>query len=232
MVIFGTREFHKEGQVNIDTIPTARAPTSSLRHRGRGLITAPAVAGIAYATAWVLGLAVWPSNLDVAASHAKVLATYRAHQGAAMTQYMLVEGVAALALAVVVIALGRAARRNEADRLGAVTVVAGLTAVALSLVECALGLLLAGSVAPERETERAGSLFDLINRIDGLKMLALAATAVAGFALVRRAVLPRSLGYTAALLTVALIASAARYLLLNTTLLRRRTSPGRCCWSG
>jgi hypothetical protein len=173
---------------------------------------------IVYATAWVLGLAVWPSNLNVAASNAKVLATYRAHEGAAMTQYVLVEGVAALALAVVVIGLGRAARRQGAGRLGLVTVVVGLTAVALSLVECVLGLLLGGSVAPDGEAGRAGRLFDVISRLDGVKMLALAAMAVAGFGLVRRAVLPRWLAYAAALLTVALIASGAGYLLLNTTL--------------
>jgi hypothetical protein len=213
----GTRQFHKE-ESDIDAIPAARAPTSPLGQRGRSRITAPALAGIAYATAWVLGLAVWPSNLDVAASNVKVLATYRAHRDAAMTQYVLVEAVAAIALAVVVIALGRAARRRRADRLGAVTVVAGLAAAAFSLVECALGLLLAGSVAPDRDTDRAGRLFDLINRIDGLKMLALAVLAVAGVGLVRRAVLPRWLGYTAALLTGALIASGAGYLLLNTTL--------------
>jgi hypothetical protein len=173
---------------------------------------------IVYATAWVLGLAVWPSNLNVAASNAKVLATYRAHEGAAMTQYVLVEGVAALALAVVVIGLGRAARRQGAGRLGLVTVVVGLTAVALSLVECVLGLLLGGSVAPDGEAGRAGRLFDVISRLDGVKMLALVAMAVAGFGLVRRAVLPRWLAYAAALLTVALIASGAGYLLLNTTL--------------
>jgi hypothetical protein len=176
------------------------------------------VAGIAYATAWVLGLAVWPSNLDVAASNVTVLATYRAHQGAAMTQYVLVEGVAAIALAVVVIALGQAARPRGARGLGLAAVVAGLSAVALSLVECALGLLLAGSVAPDREAARAGQLFDLINRLDGLKMVALAVLAVAGVGLVRRAVLPRWFGYIAALLAVALIASGAGYLLLDTTL--------------
>jgi hypothetical protein len=103
----------------------------SVGRRGRNLATAPAVASIAYATAWVLGLAVWPSNLDVAATNATVLATYRAHQGVAMTQYLLVEGVAAIALAVVVTALGRAARRRGADGLGVATVVAGLTAAAL-----------------------------------------------------------------------------------------------------
>jgi hypothetical protein len=175
------------------------------------------VAGIAYTTAWVLGLAVWPSNLDVAASNVKVVATYSAHQGAAMTQYLLIEGLAAIALAVVVIALGRGARRRGADRLGLATVVAGLTAVAISLAQCVLGLLLAGSVAPDGEIGRAGRLFDLINRMDGVKMFALAAMAVAGVGLVRRAVLPRWLGYTAAFLAVALIASGAGYLLLNTT---------------
>jgi hypothetical protein len=204
--------------MNIDATPTARAPTSWLGQRRRSLITAPGVAGISYATAWVVGLAVWPSNLDLSASDVKVLATYRAHQGAAMTQYLLVEGVAAIALAVVVIALGRAVRRRGADRLGAAAVIAGLTAVALSLVECALGLLLAGSVAPDGDTDRAGRLFDLINRIDGLKMFALAVLAVAGVGLVRGAVLPRWLGYLGALLALALIASGAGYLLLNTTL--------------
>jgi hypothetical protein len=97
-------------------------------------------------------------------------------------------------------------------------VVAGLSAAALSLVECALGLLLTGSVAPDREAGRAGRIFDMINRIDGVKMFALAAMAVAGVGLVRRAVLPGWLGYTAGLLAVALIASGAGYLLLNTTL--------------
>ena len=185
---------------------------------GRRLISTPAAAGIAYTAAWVIGLAVWPSNLDVAASNAKVVATLSAHQGAAMTQYLLVEGLAAIALTVVVVALGRAAGRRGAGRLGRVTVVAGISAAAVSLVQCALGVVLVGSVVPDGENDRAGSLFDLINRLDGLKMLALATLAVAGLELVRRAVLPRWLGYTGVALAVALIVSGAGYLLLNTTL--------------
>jgi hypothetical protein len=199
------------------TQTVATAPSTPVGRRGRSLLKAPAVAGIAYTTAWVIGLAVWPSNLDVAASNVKVVATYSAHQGAAMTQYLLIEGLAAIALAVVVFALGRGARRRGADRLGLATVVAGLTAVAISLAQCVLGLMLAGSVAPDGKTVQAGRLFDLINRMDGVKMFALAAMAVAGVGLVRRAVLPRWLGYTAAFLAVALIASGAGYLLLNTT---------------
>jgi hypothetical protein len=202
----------------VATQTVATAPSTPVGRRGRSLLTAPAVAGIAYTAAWLIGLAVWPSNLDVAATNVKVVATYNAHQGAAMAQYLLVEGLAAIALAVVVLALGRAARRRGAERLGRVTVVAGLTAVALSLAQCVLGLLLAGSAAPDGETGRAGRLFDLINRMDGVKMFALAAMAAAGVGLVRRAVLPRWLGYIAVFLAVALIASGAGYLLLNTTL--------------
>jgi hypothetical protein len=198
------------------TQPAATAPGTALGRRSR--IPAPAVPGIAYTAAWVLGLALWPSNLDVAATNVKVVATYSAHQGAAIAQYLLIEGVAAIALAVVVMGLGRAARRRGALQAGRVTVVIGLTAVALSLAQCALGLLLAGSFAPDGETDRAGALFDLINRMDGVKMFALAAMAAAGVGLVRRKVLPRWLGYTAAVLTVTLIASGAGYLLLNTTL--------------
>jgi hypothetical protein len=204
--------------LKIDAIQPARAPTLSLGRHGRRLTTASAVAGIAYTTAWVVGLAVWPSNLDVAAGNINVLAAYRAHEGAALTQYVLMEGLAAIALAVVVTLLGQAARRRAAPELGLAAMVAGLTAVAVSLVECVLGLLLAGSAAPDGETERAGRLFDLINRLDGVKMVALAALALAGLALVRGSVVPRWLGPTAALLAAALIASGAGYLFLNATL--------------
>jgi hypothetical protein len=199
-------------------IQTPRRLTLSAGRRGRGSITAPAAAGIAYSTAWVVGLAVWPSNLDVTAGNAKIVATYRAHEAAAMTQYVLVEGLAAVALVVVAVLLGRAAGARHSPRLGVAMLVAGLGAAVLSMVECALGLRLAGSVAPNLEIERAGRIFDLINRIDGLKMFALAAMAVAGFGLVRRAVLPHWLGYTAAALAVALLASGTGYLLLNTTI--------------
>lgn len=199
------------------TTHTATAPSTTIGSRHRGL-AAPATAGIAFIAAWVTGLLVWPSNLDVAASGARVVSVYAGHQGAAVAQYVLVEGLAAVALGVVVIALGRAARRRGAGRLGGAVVLAGVGAVAVSLVECALGLLLAGVVVPDGESARAGTLFDLINRLDGLKMLALAAVALAGVGVARRAgVLPRWLGCVAALLAVALIASGVGYLLLNTT---------------
>jgi hypothetical protein len=200
------------------TTQTAAASHSNRRSR-RSQITAPALAGIAYAAAWVTGLAVWPSNLDVAASGAKVMSAYTGHQGVAMTQNLLVEGAAGIALAAVAVALARAAGRRGAGRAGRVVVLAGGTAAIVSLIQCALGLWLVGRAVPNGETARAGSLFHVINRMDGAKMLVLATMALAGAVVVRRTdLLPRWLRYNAALLAVSLTASGVGYLLLDNAL--------------
>jgi hypothetical protein len=197
---------------------TSIATSRSAGGRSR-LLTVPAVAGVAYLVAWVAGLAVWPSNLDVAASGSQVVAAYTGHRGVAMTQSLLVHGVAAVALAVVVLALGQAARRRDGGPLGPAVVVAGVGAAAVSLLQCALGLLLAGSAVPDGDSGRAGSLFAAINRLDGVKMLALAAMAASGAALVRRTrLLPVRLGWLGVLLAVALVVSGVGYLLLSSAL--------------
>jgi hypothetical protein len=197
----------------------ATAPSTPIRPPRRSLLAAPAAAGIAFVAAWVTGLLVWPSNLEVAASGDKVVSAYTGHKGVVVAQYILVEGLAAIALAFVAIALARAAGRRGANRLGRIVVVAGIGAVIVSLVECALGLLLATAVVPDGEIGRAGTLFHLITRMDGAKMLALAAMALAGAGLARRGgLLPRWLGYIAGLLAAAMIASGVGYLLLNNTL--------------
>lgn len=194
------------------------APTTRGSRRLAEIISAPAVAGIAYTAAWAAGLAVWPSNLDVAMSGAQVVAAYAGHQVVAITQYLLVEGLAAVALAGVVMALGQAARRRGAGRLGRATVAFGTGAVILSLVQCAMGMLLAGSAVPDGDAGRAGVVFDLINRMDGVKMFLLAIMAGAGVGLVRAGILPRWLGYAGALLAAALIVSGTGYLLLSSRL--------------
>jgi len=201
------------------TMHTATAPRTTIRSRRRRRMTAPAAAGIAFVAAWATGLAVWPSNLDVAASGGKVVSAYRGQEGAAVTQYLLVEGAAAIALAIVVMALVRAAVRSGAERRGRVLIVSGAAAVIVSLAECALGLWLATAVVPDGDTGRAGVLFHLINRLDGAKMLALAAAALAGLDLARRGgPMPRWLGYVGASLAAAMIASGVGYLLLNNAL--------------
>lgn len=79
-----------------------------------------------------MGLAIWPSNLDVASSDSQVIAAYAGHRGQAMIQSLLVHGVAAVALAVVVLTLGRTARHRGADLLTKATVVAGISAAVVS----------------------------------------------------------------------------------------------------
>jgi hypothetical protein len=165
---------------------TSTATSEPISRRGRRLHPAPAIAGITYLAVWVVGLAIWPSNLDVASSDSQVIAAYAGHRGQAMIQSLLVHGVAAVALAVVVLTLGRAARHRGADLLSNVTVVAGISAAVVSLVQCGLGLVLVGWAVPEGDTRGAGLLFAAINRLDGVKMLALAAMAVSAAVLVRR----------------------------------------------
>jgi hypothetical protein len=201
------------------TTHMATAPSAPMRSRAGGSLTASAAAAIAFVAAWVTGLLVWPSNLNVSASGPKIVSTYAGHQAVAVTQSVLVEGAAAVALGVVVIAVARAAARRGAGGLGRVVAFAGLGAVAVSLVQCVLGLVLASGVVPDGETARAGTLFHLINRMDGIKMLALAAMALAAVGLARGGkVLPRWLGHVAALLAAAMTASGVGYLLLDNTL--------------
>jgi hypothetical protein len=195
------------------------APTRSPALRSRlGPVTTPAAAGVTFVAAWAAGLVAWPSNVNVAASGTKVLSAYAGHQGAAITQYLLVEGAAAIALTIVVVALGRAAIRHGSQRSGRVVLLAGIGAAVVSLVECGLGLVLCAGAVPDGEAGRAGTLFHLINRIDGVKMLALAAMALAAADLARRGgLVPRWLGYVSAALSAAMTASAIGYLLLDNT---------------
>ncbi|MEV1287459.1 hypothetical protein [Micromonospora sp. NPDC049679] len=153
------------------------------------------------------------------ASAADVTAAYAGHRGMAMTQSLLVHGVAALALAVVALALADVAARNRAQRWGRVAAAGGLGAAALSLAQFALGQALAAWAVPTGRTGAAGLLFDLVNRIDGVKMFALAVMAAAGVAVARRTrVLPGWLGYVGAVLAVALTGAGVGYLLVSTAL--------------
>ncbi len=170
-----------------------------------------AAAGVAFVLAWALGLAVWPSNLDVSAGGAEVIEAYRGHAGAAVVQALLVHGAAAAALAVVVLGLGRALSESGAARAGRVAVVAGLAAAAVSLVQCAVGVWLAGWAVGGGEAVTCGNLFEAVNRLDGVKMGLLAALAVAAST---PAVLPRWVRAVGGLLAAALVVSGLGYLLL------------------
>lgn len=179
----------------------------------------PVVAGLVYVAAWVADLVIGPASLDVTAPGTAVVSAYAGQQGAAIAQALLTEGVAAVALAVVVLTLGQAARGRRSPRIARRTEVAGLAAVVLSLVRCVQGVRLAGWVAPGGDSSRAGSLFQLISRIDGVKMLLLSIIAVSGMTLARRArALPPRPAFPGVVLTAALAGGGFGYLALSPAL--------------
>jgi len=180
------------------------------------LLTVPAVAGLAYSASWLVGLTVSPSSTNVRATGAEVVAAFAGHQASGAAQYVLTEGAASLALAVVVIAVGRAGLRADAGRAARLTMGAGLAAAAIALVQCALGLYLTMSAVPADHISAAAAVSETVTRLDGVKMFVLATMAAAGTVMARQAgLLPRWLRYTGVALVVAIIASGIGYALLN-----------------
>jgi len=178
-----------------------------------------AVAGISYSVAWIASQAVLPPNPRVDASGSQVVAAFAGHDWSAMAMFVLAEGIAAVALAVVVLLVGRATRGHGARRAGLAVAGFGLAAAVMSWAELVMGAwLVFGPVAAGRAAT-AGALFHALNRVDGAKMLVLAAMAVAlAVVSVTSAALPRWLTPLALLLTVTLAASGLGWLLLTPSL--------------
>jgi hypothetical protein len=188
------------------------------RPRRSALAYLPAVAGVGYLVAWLAGLAAWPANLALNATSAQVATSHQAHHAAAATQYLLVEGLAGLLLGVVLACAVVSARRGRLVVHARPAAVLGGIAVVISVGQCVLGLLLVAA-ATGHDVSRAGDLYGLVNRLDGVKMLALAGTA--GYLASRldpARPLPRWLRVTAVVTAVALVASGVTYLLLANAL--------------
>jgi hypothetical protein len=177
----------------------AEPPRRSWR---RGLGTVPAVAGIAFSIAWIAGLSVNSASTDVHTSGAQLLAGFAAHRGAATAQYVITEGVTSVLLAIVALALARRARWPRP--VGVFGVVAAL----VGLAECALGIAAVFSAS----APTAADLVEAVNRLDGVKMFALAGLAVAAVAGDRP--LPRWLRWIGVALAVTITLSGLGYLLL------------------
>ena len=187
-------------------------PTGRQAAGWRGRVSA--WAGVAYLVAWVAGLAAWPANLALNATGAQVAAAHRTHVAAATTQYLMVEGLAGLLLGVV-LASWLLGRRRAAAVAGRRTAI-GLSVVAVitSLAQCGLGLAVIAA-ARQHQVASSGDLFALVNRLDGVKMLALAGVAACFVATRSPAARPpRWLAVTAVAMAVALVASGVTYVVL------------------
>ncbi len=197
------------------TRPLTDGPAEPGHRRARGWrARVPAWAGLAYLAAWVAGLAAWPANLALNATSAQVAVAHRAHVAGAATQYLLVEGVAGLLFGVVLAAGLFSGRRAEAVAGRRTAIGLGALAVLTSLVQCGLGLAVIAA-ATEHRIAAGGELFALVNRLDGVKMLALAGVGACFVATRSRAARqPRWLTVTAVAMAVALAASGMAYVLL------------------
>ena len=160
-------------------------------------------AGGAYVAAWVVGLAAFGAGPAAGASTDEIAAWFADHRVTSALQAVLVHGVAAVALAAVLLV---ARRRAAVDRT---TFAAGMTGVAASGVQLVLDLwrsLWSTGAA-------TSTLVDAIDRIDGLKMLAFAVMIGAGTAAFRRAGrFGRPMAAIGVAAVAALVASGVGYL--------------------
>jgi hypothetical protein len=179
---------------------TLAATSTTTSPRRLGLL----LAAVGYSIAWILGLMVPVPAVDIDASAQAVLGSVVGHEGATALRALLVHGLAGVALATVAVALARATGARS-------VLVAGVVAAGLSLVQLVLELVLTGPAG----SGAVPSLVEAVNRIDGVKMFALAALALAGAAAIRRsAVVPRWLSGLGVVLAVALVVSGVGYALL------------------
>jgi hypothetical protein len=187
------------------------APAARATHAGatgaRWLLTLPAVAGAGYTLSWIAGLAVPAPNPGLHASGPTIVAALHGHGTALAAQFTLTEGLPAIGIAIISVALARTARRHGAPLAARFAVGFGLAAAVISALQFILGLVLAAASAPGL----AHVLYQSVNRMDGVKMLALAVLGAAGAATVA---LPRWLRWTGAALAVAITCSGLVYLFL------------------
>ena len=183
--------------------------------RRRRRLTVPVVAGLGYSLSWIAGLAVPAPSPRFGAPGAEVVAALAGHAPAVATQFALTEGLPAAGIAVISLALARTAgRRGTAGAMslpGRLALVFGLAAAVISALQFGLGIALTMTSAPGP----AHLLYASVDRLDGVKMLALA---VLGAAAAAMTALPRWLRYTAIALAVTITGSGLVYLLLAASL--------------
>jgi hypothetical protein len=179
--------------------------------RRRAWLTVPGLTGIGYTLSWLAGLAIPAPSPRLGATGGEVVAALAGHGPAVAVQFVLTEGLPAVGIAVVAAALARFARHRGSPLAARLALVSGLVAAAISAVQAVLGFALAATSAPGPAYVLCAS----VDRLDGVKMLALA---VLGAAAAAMAALPRWLRWTAAALAVAITASGLVYLLLAASL--------------
>jgi hypothetical protein len=180
---------------------TAITATSSPMTRSHGNRW-PRIAGFTYVGAWVVGLTAFGAGPAADASNSELARYFADHRAGSATQSLLIHGVAAVALLAVVAAIARSRTSTRVAQN------AGLVAVALSLVQC--GLDMWRSLVSTGAT--TATLVHAVDRIDGVKIFALAVMIGASVAALRSAgtIGPR-MATTGKVAAAALVVSGVAY---------------------
>jgi hypothetical protein len=192
------------------TTQTQAGVAAPAQGRGRAGMTL-AVVGVAYTISWIAGLAVNAPSPKLGASGTEIVSQLTGHAVSEVANFVLCEGLPAVGLAVVSVAIARAIRGSGATRAGLIALITGAIAATISLVQCFLGIALARASAPGS----AGLLWELVDRLDGIKMLMLAILALAAAV---STVLPRWMRYVSGALAVSIAGSGLAYLFLLNSL--------------
>jgi hypothetical protein len=171
------------------------------------LLTGTGAIGLGYTLSWIAGLTIPAPSPALGASGRAVVTAYTGHEVAGAINFLLSEGLPAIGIAVVSIAVARAAGGWR----GRVLRTAGLIAAVISLAEFALGLALVRTL----DFGTAHALWAGLDRADGVKMLTFA---VLGAVTSTSRALPRWLRYTGATLAATMTVSGTVYLLLMQSL--------------
>ncbi len=176
----------------------------------------PAWAGILFSLSWVIGLSIWSSSADVTRSGAELIRMYAGHETVALVQFFFTEGLPAITLGIVLVCLAKYALAAGEAFWGKVILAAGLAAAAISFMQFCLGAYLCLFAVPGNRVAATKTVFDVLNRIDGVKMLFMAVFALAGFRVIRngKAHLPTWLSWVALALAATIFLSAMGFLFL------------------
>ncbi|MFF1876331.1 hypothetical protein [Leifsonia sp. NPDC058230] len=172
---------------------------------------APAIAGFAYVVTWAVGLSVFPVNLALDAPASEIVDAYAKQSALGTLQFVLVEGLAGILLAFV-LALLATTQQARGYALSRSALVSAAVAVMISLTQCALGLSMIAA-SQQHTAHTAFDLYGAVNRLDGVKMLALAFLA-ASLARHGSGALPLILRVCSVALALTLLGSGVSYLLL------------------
>jgi hypothetical protein len=160
-----------------------------------------------YVGAWLIGLAVNPAGVTAADGDAMIVASYVGHRVVSIVQILFVHVIAAAALTIFAIGVSHLVRSSGGTRTAQLFRRTSWAVVAISLLQAVVGLAMivtAGTVASSTTRD----LLLVVQRLDALKLLGLAAVCTFGVVFARRRIVASWTGRVATAAIVFLLPAA------------------------